>query len=350
MASMRDVARIAGVSVSTVSRVINDTVAVDDRTRASVNDAIQEVGYRPNLLASGLRSKRGNLIGLAVPEIGHPSFDMFVKHTEEFVRANKYGLILGDVHNSPDDEAEFIDHLIRRNVDGIIFIRVSDDSRALEMLDATTIPYVVLDRGGPSKNVPTVVMDNYRTGQLAAEHLTSLGHQEVACVTGALNVPLCRERLAGFSETLDAAGIELRSSHIFQGDFSFERGVELAVPVLEAAPHVTAVWCQNDLMAIGIMAGLADQSVNVPHEMSVVGVDDIRTCEMVRPQLTTVRQPFRAMSKAAVELLLRERVLGNRIYEQILIPTELVVRQSSTQAPADRRYHIPPSSGSKEFL
>lgn len=329
MASMKDVAAIAGVSVSTVSRVINNALPVDARTRKLVEKAIEEVNYRPHLLASGLRTKSGNLIGLAVPEIAHASFDHFIKHVEEYARANRYGLILGDIRNDPGSEADFIDQLIRRNVDGIIFIRVSDDSRALEMLNRTTIPYVVLDRGASTATAPTVVMDNYDVGRLAAEHLIVQGHRDVACVTGPLNVSLCRERLDGFTQTLSAAGLRLLRDSIHESDFQFDSGVELVPIILERNPSVTAIWTQNDLMAIGIIAGLKDHDVNVPEDISVIGVDDIAACRMLRPQLTTIKQPFRAMSRAAVELLLRESARGERITEKIVIPTELVIRQST---------------------
>lgn len=334
MASMKDVATIAGVSVSTVSRVINNTRRVDEKTRRHVIDAIDKVNYRPNLLAAGLRSKSGNLIGLAVPEISEHSFDMFIKYTEERVRANRFGLILGDIHNDPNDEADFIDHLIRRNVDGIIFIRVSDESRALEMLERTDIPYVVLDRGPFSANTPTVVMDNHQCGALAGKHLISLGHQEIACVTGPLNVRLCRVRLDGFISALESEGMTLRDPNIFEGDFTFETGVSLAKSLVERIPHITAVWAQNDLMAIGIMAGLRDLGYAVPGQLSVVGVDDIGPCKMVRPRLTTVRQPFEAMADAAVDLLLRQREFGARLPEQIVFPTDLVVRESTASMDA----------------
>lgn len=333
MASMKDVAKLAGVSVSTVSRVINNTLPVDEKTRGMVNEAIRAVNYRPNLLASGLRSKSGNLIGLAVPEISHLSFDWFIKYIEEFVRANKYGLLLGDVHHDPEEEARFIDQLIRRNVDGIIFIRVSDESRALEMLDETSIPYVILDRGVRSHEAPTVMMDNYQAGSLAATHLLSLGHEHFACVTGPLTVPLCRDRCRGFSETLAAAGRDLRPEHVYEADFKYGSGLELARVILDSRPRVSAVWAQNDLMAMGIISGVLDAGCRVPEDLSVVGVDDTTVARMIRPQLTTVRQPFRAMSRAAVELLIKETELGKRIPERIVIPTELVIRQSTAPVP-----------------
>lgn len=348
MASMKDVARIAGVSVSTVSRVINETLPVNDETRKLVEDAISKVQYRPNLLASGLRSKSGNLIGLAVPELAHQSFDRFVKHTEEFVREKGYGLVLGDTGNDPDTEAAFIDHLIRRNVDGIIFIRVSDESRALEMLDRTTIPYVVLDRGLSSGTAPTVVMDNFAAGRLAAKHLISLGHREIACVTGPLNVSLCRDRLDGFTQTLAEADIPVLKENILEGDFKYGTGLDIVPALLEKSPRITAVWAQNDLMAIGIVAGMFDRGLNVPKYLSVLGVDDITTCKMIRPQLTTVRQPFREMSEAAVDLLLQERELGKKIAQRTVIPVELVIRQSSGSAP--RSSGSPIDSIPKELL
>jgi LacI family transcriptional regulator len=334
---------IAGVSVSTVSRVINNTQPVDEHTKRQVIDAIDEVNYRPNLLASGLRSKSGNLIGLAVPEISDHSFDMFIKYTEEQVREHHFGLILGDIHNNPHDEADFIDQLIRRNVDGIIFIRVSDESCALEMLDQTDIPYVILDRGLVSAAVPSVVMDNYQCGSIAAEHLLSLGHREIACVTGPLNVHISRERLDGFTSALESNGITLREGAVFEGDFTFDTGVALSKAIRERIPSITAVWAQNDLMAIGVLSGLHDLGVAVPEQVSVVGVDDISLCEMVRPRLTTIRQPFKAMSVAAVDLLMRQRAQGERLSEQIVLSSELVVRESTVSIRSEAR-EIPANS------
>lgn len=333
MASMKDVAKLAGVSVSTVSRVINNTHPVDGQTRLVVEDVIRMVNYRPNLLAAGLRSKRGSLVGLAVPDIAHHSFQTFIHFTEQAVRKIRHGLIIGNTQSDPDEEAEFIDHLIRRNVDGIIFIRVSDQSRALDMLNATSVPYVLLDRGLASSTVPTVMMDNALAGRLAAGHLCALGHRRIACVTGPLNVGLCRERLGGFTQALKEAGHTLASDLVFEGDFTFEAGVDIVPALLTARPRPTAIWAQNDLMAIGIVAALVDHGLTVPADMSIVGVDDIVTSRMIRPQLTTVRQPFETMCTEAVALLMRERAMGRRLTEQIVIPAELVVRQSTAPPP-----------------
>jgi LacI family transcriptional regulator len=184
MASMKDVARLAKVSVSTVSRVISKSIPVDEKTRLHVEKAIRKLQFKPNLLASGLRSKSGHVIGLAVPEILHPSFNAIIKYVEESVRKEGLQLILGNTHNDLEIESEFIESLVRRHVDGIIFSRVSDQSRILHVVNKNHVPVVVLDRALDTEDIPTVVLDNYRAGALAAEHLASLGHSRIVCISG----------------------------------------------------------------------------------------------------------------------------------------------------------------------
>ena len=334
MASIKDVAKLAGVSISTVSRVINDSNDVDEKTRAIVKDVIYRINYRPNLLAAGLRSKSGNLIGLVVPEIAHQSFSEFIKFTEKYVHEKNRGLILGNTSNDPDIEANFIDQLIRRNVDGIIFIRISDTSRALTLLKRTSIPFVVLDRGSDRGHYPSVLMDNIGAGRIAARHLIGLGHTKVACVTGPQDLALCRDRLKGFSRELHSAGIELRQEQIFEGDFKFSAGISAFDQFRSNNPEITGIWAQNDLMAMGVIARAADAGVRVPRELSVFGVDNINSCDMIRPRLTTIAQPFREMSRVAVEMLTDDPGAADQQPRHITVPVEMVVRDSTAPRPS----------------
>jgi DNA-binding LacI/PurR family transcriptional regulator len=168
-----------------------------------VREAIRKLNYKPNLLAKGLRLKSGHLIGLVVPELDPiHTFADIIRYAEESTSLHGYSLIVGNNRNSPDVEEQFIEDLIRRNVDGIIFSRVSDESRVLKLLDQRNIPIVVIDRVLKDESVPCVVIDNYRAGTLAAKHLVSLGHKHIACITGPLNITLCRERLDGFKQVL----------------------------------------------------------------------------------------------------------------------------------------------------
>lgn len=326
---MKDVAKLAGVSVSTVSRVINGTIPVDEATRVKVEDAIKKMNFKPNLLARGLRAKSGHMIGLAVPEILHQTFAYFVKYTEECALEFGFNLILGNTHNDPDIEERFIDSLLQRNIDGIIFSRVSDKSRILHIVDKTEVPIVVLDRALDVEDVPTVILDNIMAGRLAGEHFASLGHEQVGCITGPLDIALSRERLSGFKQVLQNSNIDLPDSHVCEGDFKYESGVVCMEKLLKRSPHITAIWAQSDLMAIGALNVLRKQNIKVPDDVSIMGMDNISFSEIKVPALTTIAQPYREMCNAAVEMLLNQKQKKKLEETKVILPPELIIREST---------------------
>lgn len=329
MASMKDVARLAGVSVSTVSRVVNKNIPVDEQTRKRVENAIDKVNYKPNLLARGLRSKSGHMIGLAVPEILHQAFTYWIKYCEECAAEYGMNLIIGNTQNNPDKEEAFINSLIQRQIDGIIFSRVSDKSRILHILDKTDIPVIVLDRALDKEDVPAVVLDNYRAGRLAGGHLVSQGHKKIACITGPLDIALSRERLQGLKEILEENGIDLKDGLVAEGDFKYETGVAGAQQLLRSRISFTAVWAQSDLMAIGLMNELRKQGLSVPEDVSVIGMDDISMAEIKLPALTTISQPYREMCRLAIEMIIRQRKEGVVPEKRVCLQPSLVVRDST---------------------
>ncbi len=329
MSSIKDVAKLAGVSISTVSRVLSGSPNVGNSTRQRVEQAIETIGYKPNLLAQGLRSKRGNLIGLVVPEIHHETFSRLIEYTEEEVRAQGYNLITGNTHGQPDSEDEFIQSLLRRHVDGIIFSRVSDRSRALRILQKDGIPAVIIDRFLENEDIPTIVTDNYGAGVTAAKHLVDLGHTQFALITGPQNIALCRERQKGFAEYLESQGFALPHRNIYEGDFKFETGVDAAKYFLNNAVEFTGLWAENDLMALGAMNTFIRAKKRIPSEISVMGMDDVRSATIVIPSLTTIAQPFSAMCSKAVDLLFR-MIDGNSFKDnKIVLPSNLITREST---------------------
>lgn len=326
---MKDVAKLAHVSVSTVSRVINKSIPVDARTRSQVERAIRRLDFKPNLLARGLRSKSGHLIGLAVPELLHPALNAFVNFVEESVREEGLQCIVCNTHNDVGIESTFIESLIRRHVDGIIFSRVSDESRVLRVLSTNHVPMVVIDRTLDSEGVPTVVLDNYRAGELAAEHLISLGHRRVACISGSHKIHLARERVSGFRDALRRHGLELPDSHLYEGDFGYETGIEGIRRFFASGIEMTAVWGGSDLVALGAMAELGRRQRSVPRDVSVIGIDDIEFSRICFPALTTVRQPFQEMCRRAVELIMLQARGQRPSSTRVVLAPELVVREST---------------------
>ena len=331
MSSIRDVAKLAGVSVSTVSRVLAGSQRVEKETKKKVEQAIETIGYQPNLLAQGLRSKRGSLIGLVVPEIHHETFSRFIEYIGDEVRIRGYSLITGNTHGQPEIEDEFIESLLRRHVDGIIFSRVSDRSRALRMIEKGKVPAVIIDRFLDNEDIPAIVMDNYGAGVLAAEHLISLGHQRFAVITGPQLIALCRERQKGFADSIERKGFALLQHNTYEGTFKFEAGVEAAERFLKNGIDFTAMWAENDLMALGAMNTFLRAGKKVPGEISIMGMDNTISSMLMIPSLTTISQPFAAMCSKAVEILFR-LINGEECGEhKIVLPPSLIVRESTAQ-------------------
>jgi DNA-binding LacI/PurR family transcriptional regulator len=332
LASMKDVARLAGVSISTVSRVINGSLPVVEETRVKVEKAIRQIDFKPNLVARGLRMKSAKLIGIVVPELQHETFTSFIKFAEESAEAQGYNLVIGSTNTNPDTEERFIDNLIRRNIDGIIFSRVSDKSRVLRLIERTKIPAVIIDRSLEREDIPSVVMNNYGAGVMAAEHMLSLGHRRFACITGPIDIAINRERLSGFRERLVKGGGRLDESCVFEGNFKFESGGRGVDCLLDCGADFTALWAQNDYMAIGAMNRLIARGRLVPGDVSLMGLDNIEHSWMIKPALTTIAQPFKEMCARAVDLIIRMSRKESVDHTRIVLDPELVVRET-TAAP-----------------
>lgn len=336
MPSMKDVAILAGVSTSTVSRVINNSMPVDEETRLKVERAIRTINFKPSLVARGLRTKSANLIGIIVPELQHETFTSFIKHTEQSVEALGYNLVIGSTSSSVDTEERLIENLLRRNIDGIIFSRVSDNSQALKLIDRDKIPIVIIDRSLEREDIPTVVMNNYLAGAMAAKHLLSLGHQRFACITGPTNISINRDRTRGFRETILAAGGILEDKNIFEGSFKLESGIRGADYLLDSRAEFTGLWVQNDYMAIGAMNQFANRGVSIPGDVSIVGLDNIEHAWMIRPALTTIAQPFQKMCACAVDIIVRMNLKERSEMSRVVLDPEMVIRDTTAPPPTPK--------------
>lgn len=331
MSSIKEVARLAGVSIATVSRVINNRGSVKKETAEKVWEAVRLLNYQPNLLAQSLRSQQSKLLGLIVPDIESPVFARLAKYLEEMASKKGYSLIFCNTNDDPEKEKNYLAILIRRRVEGIIFSRVSDESLLFKTPQLSKIPYVVLDRTLEKEEAPTIKLDNYTAGVLAASHFLNLGHKKFACLAGPLKIKICRERFYGFFDTLEEKGINLRENFIEEGNFKIEEGKEAMNKILSLSPfeQPTAVFSMNDLMAIGAMQAIKERGLSIPGDISVIGLDNIPLCDVVSPPLTTIAQPFDEMAKEGINLLLK-LVEGKKIRKTtILIKPKLVIRNST---------------------
>jgi len=334
VSSMKDVAVLAGVSTSTVSRVINNSMPVDEETRLKVEQAIKTINFKPSLMARGLRMKSANLIGIVVPELQHETFTSFIKFTEQSVEAQGYNLVIGSTSSNVETEERFIVNLIRRNIDGIIFSRVSDNSQALKLIDRSNIPIVIIDRSLEREDIPSVVMNNYGAGVMAAEHLLSLGHRRFACITGPMDISINRDRIRGFRETIVQNGGTLEDKCIFEGNFKFESGGRGVDYLVDTRADFTAIWVQNDYMAIGAINRFVARGISVPGDVSVIGLDNIEHSWMIQPALTTIAQPFQEMCANAVDIIIKMSRKEQISATRIVLDPELVVRGTTTSPTA----------------
>ena len=248
-------------------------------------------------------------------------------HTERACAALGYNLVVGNTTGQPDAEATFIDSLLRRHVDGIVFSRVSDRSQVLNVIRKWKTPAVTIDRAVDNEEVPTIVLDNFCAGQIAANYLISLGHAQFGIVTGPQDISISRERIKGFSSVIEQHGLTLLARDVIEGDFGYDSGEEGGRAL--AGRGLTAVWCENDLMAVGAMNAFRKEGLRVPEDVSVMGMDNANLSRMTLPALTTVNQPFEEMCRKAVELIVAmrsgERLLGER---RVVLQPELVIRNS----------------------
>ena len=326
MASIKDVSKLAGVSPSTVSRVITGTINVDAATKKRVLEAVEQLRYKPNLIARGLRNRSGKLIGLMIPEIMHETFGAFISYVEEACVRRGFTMILGNTREDPAAEEKVLGNLLGMNVDGIIISRVSDSSAVMNALKSSGIAVVGIDRALEDEQTDRVLVGNREAGELAAKYLWSMGHRKLMCISGPESISLSRERLEGFRTFFTERGIEIGS--IAGEDFEFETGVRCMHRILERGIEFTGLWAENDLLAIGAMRELKRLGMRIPEEISIIGMDDIKTTQMVLPALTTVRQPYREICDTAVDLLLHRMENRDAKPKLIIIPPELVIRDS----------------------
>lgn len=327
MSTVRDVARHAGVSVGTVSKVLSNDTTVKQALRERVHQAVSDLGYRPNRAARALRTKKINILGLVVPDITNPFFAQLAKGIETEAAERGHTVILTNSHDDPATEERQIEALIEQSPRGLIVVASPESNRA----SATSgVPILSLDRR--FADCPLVSTDHFAGSAKMAQHLFELGHRRIAYLSGPRNAEVSRLRLSGFVTRMDALGtvsdpVEL-TAH--EGAFDYESGERLARRLLAPPPseRPTAIATASDQMAIGVLRAATDMGLSVPAELSVAGFDDITLAALVVPRLTTVAQPTDALARNAVTQLLCD---GDAALSDVSIEGELVIRDSTAR-------------------
>lgn len=301
-ATIVDVARRAGVSTATVSRVMSGAAVTRPATRDRVLAAVRELDYSPSAVARALKRRETRTLGLLVTDIANPFFPLVVRAVEDEAHARGYGVVFGNAADDPERELAYLDLLLERRVDGLIVASARATRRHAERLGRVPVPVVLLNSDAPGAgSLPSIATDHRLGGRLAAEHLLALGHRAIAHVTAPSgHAAAATDRRRGIQEAMEAAGVDPASLLVVDGGGTVEGGAAAVPSLLTAAPRPTAVVGFNDLTAIGLLRGLRAAGLDVPHDMAVVGFDDIELAAWTDPPLTTIRQPTEELGRWAV--------------------------------------------------
>jgi LacI family transcriptional regulator len=332
MATMSDVARTAGVSVATVSRVLsNDGEGVSPQLRERVVAAVAELDYQPNHLPRNLRARTSRTIGLVISDIDNPFFTAIVRGAEDVAHRRGYTMVLANTDEDAEREAVALQTMAAERAAGVVVASTGQHSEGVRRLISTGIPVVALDRKIAGAHVDTVVVDNETASYEAVSHLASLGHQRVAMVGGPGKVSAIREREAGYERAVRDHGLE--RGLLRRGDLREAGGRRTTLELLYESPRPTAIFSVNNMSTIGVLHAMRDLCLRAPDDLSVIGFDDILTGDLLDPPLSVVRQPTYQLGSRAADLLLRRVEEPDAPVQEVVLAASLVLRPSTGPVP-----------------
>jgi len=328
--TIKDVAKMAGVSISTVSRVINDSKPVSPEARRKVLNAIEVLGYEPNEIARSLVTKKSNLIGVIVDDIGNQYVSQIVRGIEEIGRMYNYDIILSSSYGDADTEIRFLQLLRTKQVEGIILVSEIMNKRLIEYVDKLNIQFVYLNRYYNIPDLPTISLDNGKAAKTMMDYLMKLGHENILYLTQEKDIDLTIERakIDAYQASMDNIGknpvIHQIDSHEIHGGYNAGPEIEKLIK----KHNITAVFCSQDELAIGLMNYLYDKGIKVPDDISVAGYGDINVASIYRPTLSTIREPYYDLGAVAIRRILKKLIGENIDEKDIELPIRLIERNS----------------------
>jgi LacI family transcriptional regulator len=329
MPTVLDVAKRAGVAPITVSRVINNSGYISQATRERVESAVKELGYVPNTLARGLRSKRTKTLALVVTDITNPYFTLMARGVEDAAGASDYTVVYCNTDESEAKEEKYANILAQRQVDGVLLVPSCGNIKTINFLISNDINVVTIDRHVSGVEIDSVRSDSEDGAYRLIKLLIRLGHERIAMITGPKDVSTSVDRVAGYQRALIESGLG-NNEHVYYGAFIQESGYELTRQAMMHPSQPTAIFGGNNFITIGIIKALHDLNIGVPGDISVVGFDDLPESMLLSPFLTVAAQPAYEMGRVATELLLK-RISGEQSggYENLILPTEVIERAST---------------------
>jgi LacI family transcriptional regulator len=335
MPTIRDVAKRAGVASMTVSRVINDSGYVSDKTRAKVEAAILELGYVPNMLGPSLRFNQTKTIALIITDITNPFWTTVARGVEDAANEDTYSVILCNTDESTKKQEQYVDMLLKRRIDGILFVPADDSPDSVELIRSQNVNVVVLDREIPGlDNLDIVRGDSMGGAYDLASHLIGLGHQNIAALSGPKHIFTSVERVAGFRKAIREAGLDHNLDKVFWGSFSQGPGIDIAKQALNTFPRPTGLLAVNNFIANGALIAAAGAGLRVPEDISIASFDDIPENINPIPFLTVAVQAAYDMGYKASKLLIaRLADEGPSERQKIILPTHIIIRGSTAPPP-----------------
>ena len=324
--TIRDIAKLSGVSYSTVSRALSGADVVNVATRSRVLEAAEQLGYVVNRQARSLAGGGHQVIGLLVHGLESDYFGQILKGVDEALAQANFEMMLFTTHRHRDKEISHVTRMMSGLTDGLLIVSPEGHQEYIRSLQEKAVPYVLVDVSAADEGV-TVSATNAKGAYDATHYLLTLGHRRIGFVTGNLNLPVAVQRLEGHRRALEEFDLPFDAGLVREGDFRQERGREAALELLSRSPRPTAIFASNDESAFGVLGAAESLGFSVPNELSVVGFDDLPISKHLHPKLTTVRQPIREMGNVAAKLLL-EQLRYVQPVASVQLPTELVVRAS----------------------
>jgi LacI family transcriptional regulator len=329
------VAEKAGVSLGTVSRVMNNDAHVAPETRERVSAVMREMGYVANRQARGLKGNRTNVIGVLAPDLGTGYIGEILHGVDAELGLHQMDLMLFTTHRTATKEVSYVANMVQGMVDGLLVILPRNPADYTGTLTSRNFPFVLIDHQGTGNPCPAVGATNWQGAYNATEYLIKLGHRRIGFITGSMDLGAAIDRLEGYKSALQVHHIPEDPQLIYEGTFFQPDGYAGGSALMDLKNPPTALFASNDVMAMGVMDAIRERGLHIPEDVSIVGFDDIPQAAMVRPALTTVRQPLDEMGRLATQMLIDQLKNPEKEFGRIELPTELIVRDS-TLSPKDK--------------
>lgn len=325
-----DVARKAGVSSATVSRVLAGNDSVNAQLRERVLSAVEELNYQPNRVAQSLRVQSSSIIGLIIPDIQNSLFLSLVRAVEDLAYAHQLTVVLCNTDDNPEKQRSYLDIMRSQQAAGLVVVPTDpNDAAMLSPIQASGIPIVLVDREITGLEADTVIVDNVRGAQMAIAHLIALGYERIAILAGPQDLTPGRERLQGYYAAHREANLEPAPELVKIGTFKRDSGYELTHNLMASPNPPDAIFASNNLMALGCIRALHERGVRIPDEVALVSFDDMPWAEDLNPPLTAVAQPSYELGQQALELLLHRMKYPKASFRKVMLQPQLIIRKSS---------------------